>query len=121
MCSRCGKIKPLDEFHLAKKSPDGHHWWCKECVSEYGKNRERNKSSNTKKEEVPSTPSANAVPSIKTASSKELIDEIKGRGIVVLVDPTPRDLITSLANKGYLGTLEYYEKKTLSVANFKSL
>lgn len=34
-CSRCKKVKPLDAFALASRSPDGHHWWCVECSRAY--------------------------------------------------------------------------------------
>ena len=30
-CTRCGKVKPLSEFHKHRLSPDGHAYQCKEC------------------------------------------------------------------------------------------
>lgn len=31
-CSKCKKLKPLDEFHKQKASPDGHMYTCKTCA-----------------------------------------------------------------------------------------
>lgn len=36
-CTKCLKIKPLQDFHKRTKSPDGHATKCKECVSIYYK------------------------------------------------------------------------------------
>ena len=35
-CSKCGKSKTIDKFSTSKTGT-----WCKECMSEYGKNRWR--------------------------------------------------------------------------------
>ena len=51
-CTKCGVVKPLDDFHRDKRSPDGRRSDCKECVREYkrryleenrDKERERNR------------------------------------------------------------------------------
>lgn len=34
-CSRCGEVKPLDDFHRYSRSNDGHGSWCKTCASKY--------------------------------------------------------------------------------------
>ena len=34
-CTKCGVVKPLDDFHRDKRSPDGRRSDCKECVREY--------------------------------------------------------------------------------------
>ena len=36
-CKRCDTVKPIIEFHHDRKSKDGHTFYCKDCVSEYGK------------------------------------------------------------------------------------
>ncbi|MDD3072004.1 MAG: hypothetical protein PHX88_12515 [Methanoculleus horonobensis] len=36
-CSKCGDIKPLDEFHRDRRSPDGHVWACKACTRAVGR------------------------------------------------------------------------------------
>lgn len=33
-CYRCGITKPLTEFSIKRKVPDGHSNWCKECEKE---------------------------------------------------------------------------------------
>lgn len=32
-CTKCGKSKPLSEFHRHKETPDGYQFWCKDCRS----------------------------------------------------------------------------------------
>ena len=34
-CTKCGKLKPLTDFHKRRASKDGHYSQCKMCVSEY--------------------------------------------------------------------------------------
>lgn len=36
-CNKCKTEKALADFHKNKRSNDGFHFWCKSCVSEYGK------------------------------------------------------------------------------------
>lgn len=36
-CSKCGKAKPLDQFHKNKNSKDGHLGVCKACRSDCNK------------------------------------------------------------------------------------
>lgn len=31
-CSKCGEVKPLDEFYRASSSPDGRQRWCSACA-----------------------------------------------------------------------------------------
>lgn len=39
-CTRCGYVKPLNEFHISKASKDGHIEQCKQCRKEdYQKTR----------------------------------------------------------------------------------
>jgi hypothetical protein len=40
-CKKCGKVKPLSDFHVNKLSSDGRSSYCKECMSKYYK-RKRN-------------------------------------------------------------------------------
>src|SRR4051794_25371241 len=37
-CSRCGGTKPLEEFHLKGRGPDGRQGWCKTCRKVYDHN-----------------------------------------------------------------------------------
>lgn len=34
-CSRCGEVKPLDDFYRDNKSKDQHGAWCKTCSNQY--------------------------------------------------------------------------------------
>jgi len=36
-CSKCGELKPLDEFYKNATSSDGHDWKCKSCANKYHK------------------------------------------------------------------------------------
>lgn len=37
-CSKCEKTKPVDQFHVRRRSPDGLYVWCKVCSKEYQQN-----------------------------------------------------------------------------------
>jgi hypothetical protein len=39
-CSRCEKVKPLEDFHLRADRPDGRQSRCKACVSELAGERD---------------------------------------------------------------------------------
>jgi len=44
ICTRCGgDPKPLDQFHVKHKARDGRQKWCKQCISDYGKDRTKAK------------------------------------------------------------------------------
>lgn len=124
-CKVCGKVKPYSDFYRSTHGADGYHSYCKECFSHYGSAAERRKRKEAKADNQ--SPSVAPVPtieskpsSVKAMDTSALVDELRGRGKTVLVDPTPRELIEQLVNRGYVGTLEYYEKKTISLSNFKS-
>jgi len=36
-CSKCGEVKPLDDFYKNKANKDGASCWCKTCKNEYSK------------------------------------------------------------------------------------
>jgi hypothetical protein len=36
-CTKCGEVKPLDEFKKDKRRPDGASSWCKPCAEKYAK------------------------------------------------------------------------------------
>lgn len=36
-CTKCGELKPLSQFSRYKTAKDGLFYWCRACVSEYGK------------------------------------------------------------------------------------
>jgi len=36
-CSRCNKVKPLEEFHKCRDHADGHSYYCKACQAAYRK------------------------------------------------------------------------------------
>ena len=47
ICKHCGLDKPMSEFHVYRKAPDGHRASCKECLKSYFRkyyqdNKERN-------------------------------------------------------------------------------
>lgn len=37
LCIRCNRMLPISHFHKNKYRPDGYRVYCKDCVSEYGK------------------------------------------------------------------------------------
>lgn len=58
-CSKCGKVKAIDEFDKVKVNRDGHSGICKECRRE--RQRKYKKSKTSAKQ-----PSKNAEPSVET-------------------------------------------------------
>lgn len=118
-CPRCGQVKSLDEFGLNKSKPDGHSDYCKECAKEmsresYYRTKER-KSADAEKAKLEERKSA-----LLSYSTEEIIAALEGRGITVIINPTPRKLIDRLVDMGYTGTLEFYEKKTVNLATIKN-
>ena len=41
-CSRCGEVKPLDDFYRDNKSKDQHGAWCKNCSNKHRQVRREN-------------------------------------------------------------------------------
>lgn len=41
-CSRCGEVKPLDEFYRYNRSKDKHGTWCKACSNKCRQTRREN-------------------------------------------------------------------------------
>ena len=44
MCNKCLERKPLEKFYKNKRSKDGHHSWCKECIKTAMKPSSKNSS-----------------------------------------------------------------------------
>jgi rubredoxin len=42
-CTKCGEVKPVAEFHKAKREKDGFQYWCKKCKHEYDVNNISNR------------------------------------------------------------------------------
>ena len=38
-CTKCGETKPLSGFHRNRRAADGHHYWCKPCMTAYTNER----------------------------------------------------------------------------------
>lgn len=34
VCTKCNEMKPMDDYHLNRKSADGHQSRCKKCITE---------------------------------------------------------------------------------------
>lgn len=41
-CCRCGRVQPLDAFHLRAREADGHNSMCKSCIRKYKRAWRRN-------------------------------------------------------------------------------
>lgn len=85
---------------------------CKECTNEYVRKWYRRKITEQKSEKSVEKSS------LDSYSNSELIKFLTSRGVDVLANPTPRDLILRLKSLGYTGTLEYIERKTISLREF---
>ena len=45
ICSRCGRLLPLDSFYKYSQSKDGHQNYCKECTRDIDRGRKYRKRS----------------------------------------------------------------------------
>ena len=130
-CPRCGRTLPISEFGSNKSKKDGHSDYCIECSRELVREayyRKKAKKAGASVQEEEKKPIREEVrktnegikkaekPSLLTFSVSELADELKGRGVNVLINPQPRDLMLALKAKGYTGTLEFTVKQTISLA-----
>lgn len=51
ICSTCKKEKPLSEFGKNRRMKDGHHYTCKQCVSDYQRKRYVKKGSKIRRDQ----------------------------------------------------------------------
>ena len=122
-CPKCGKELPLSEFYSNKSKPDGYGSYCKECTKliqrkTYYKLRGLHLEPDKKEEKEVKNEPVQESRNLSLCSVQELAGALKGKGVKVLVDYTPRDLILELKKMGYSGKLEYYEKKEINLTNF---
>ena len=108
-CPKCGRELTEDKFYRNKSKPGGRSTYCKECTLVYNK-------SHFSAEVL--TPPIKAEKTNSEISTNELVKMLLDRKQDILVNPTPRDLILRLKNLGYEGTLEYTERKVISLKNF---
>ncbi len=101
VCTRCGKELPLDAFNKSKKSKDGLQPWCRECQHDANANAPRRKRNPLAK-----------------YSLDELKQEIKSRVSNLVINPTPREMMETLAKMGYRGKLEYTQVHVIDITNF---
>lgn len=101
VCSHCGRELPAEAFNKSSKSSTGLQSWCKECQKKAYESR-------------PKYPLAR----LAKYSDDSLRAELERRGRMLLLDPTPRDLMTALATMGYKGKLEYTETHVIDINNF---
>ena len=84
VCKHCGRELPVENFAKNAGTPDGYQRWCRECCSEYNRERTRQKRENAFSFNQKS-PDPNSE----------------------LAKFTPRQLMTELYARGYKGTLTY--------------
>lgn len=138
VCKKCGKELPVTEFYNNRANKDGLSDYCRECTKAYNKEHCKKPSTVKKAEEsvqvspavgetvnnfLNKKPEAEKVITPYTLSevaTVELIKELRGRNIPVLVNYTPIDLMHKLVKLGYLGKLVYYEKKEIDLSRFES-
>ena len=121
-CPRCGEDKPIDQFGLNKSKKDGHADYCRVCQNKISQEqylkRKTRKENNTvqPKMRMPEGIKKEEKPNLITVPTVDLVDALRGRGITVLVNPKPKDLMKKLVDLGYTGTLEYTIKQTVSLS-----
>lgn len=87
ICSKCGRLLPLNSFYKYSLNKDGRQNYCKECTRDIGRERKYRKRSPIY------PPNFNSLPS--------------GGADNPLSSFTPRQLINELASRGYKGHLSY--------------
>lgn len=121
-CPRCGEDKPIDQFGLNKSKKDGHADYCRVCQNEisreqYLKGKARKENNTVQpKTRMPEGIKKEEKPNLITVPTADLVDALRGRGVTVLVNPKPKDLMKKLVDFGYTGTLEYTIKQTVSLS-----
>lgn len=100
VCTRCGRELPLESFGTHKRCGVKHV--CKECEHEARSAAKRK----------------NARP-LEKFHKEELIKELKMRGMDVLVNPMPRDLMLRLKEAGFVGELRFVQTKTVNLATLE--
>ena len=95
-CANCGQELPLSEFNRCAKNRDGLMSYCKGCQAVKGKAYARTKA-------------------IAKYSTAELLEEINKRGIKLIKPMSPREMMQSLANQGYKGTLTFTKIETINI------
>lgn len=47
LCTACGRTLPIDSFGIARRSKDGHNYYCLECIRERDRKRRSRKKETT--------------------------------------------------------------------------
>lgn len=104
VCTMCNRELTLDNFSKKKAAKDGLQYRCKECQ------KKENKANYAKK---------------KTEDSLKKIEAVSSDGAVMnmtkmysdseLSKFTPRALMRELAARGYIGRLEYIERRVIDI------
>lgn len=97
-CTKCGIVKPVDEFHRKSNSNDGRQPWCKECQLNAARTNKNQR------------PRVTVKPEALAGLNKRCSDPNNP-----LAKYTPRELMLELKRRGYEGDLTYTAK--ISLAN----
>lgn len=100
VCTRCGRELPLESFGTHKIYGVKHI--CKDCDRE-----------------ARSVPHRKNARPLEKFHKEELVNELKMRGIDVLVNPMPRDLMLRLKEAGFVGELRFVQTKTVNLATLE--
>ena len=99
VCSTCGRELPVDKFNKCSKSQDGLQTRCKECQKKANADYYKRK-----------------YKGLESYSAFDLVEEIKKRFTVVMVDPSPRDAMEFLKSQGYSGQLQVTRVETIDLS-----
>lgn len=97
LCLRCKQQKSIDSFYTSCKTKDGYQCYCKSCQKELGKLRRLRLKT-------------------KAQETAELKFQITQSTQSALANATPRDLMQELVRRGYTGTLQKTEIKTIDLS-----
>lgn len=100
VCTRCGEEKDIREFRMTHGVRSGV---CEACRA-----KAISESLNGKKKTNP----------LEKFSTSELRDELNRRGVKLIAEPTPREMMERLAKLGYKGKLTITRTETIDIENF---
>ena len=100
VCTRCGGEKDINHFRVVKGTRSGV---CEECrakaISEAMKGKKKGHP-------------------LEKYTREELAEELARRGVKLIPEPTPREMMERLAKLGYKGKLTVTRIETIDIENF---
>lgn len=119
-CKVCGELRPLDEFKIDKRLPDGHVYTCNKCARKHRRENARIKAAaDMAKETVDKcsdskvTKTVREIKPLTKSRPAQYTSQPGNKATLCLADFTEENLFAELRRRGWSGELTY--TKTVSV------